>query len=171
MSVRDKAKKNPEKKLRVIGIDLGTKVSGFGLLDFSAQKESYVASGVMKFPPQESMSKRLVKFEQDCMELLEHFSPQLIVVEVPFIGLNPKSTIHLSMFRAVVLLLAEKQQIELLELSPREIKMLFVGNGRASKQEIIMTARKHFGIPSLESPDEADALAIAFCGKKHLRKG
>ena len=128
--------KKPQKQ-RVIGLDLGTKVSGFGVLDFSSQKETYVASGVMKFPPQETMSKRLVKFEQDCLELIAQFSPQLIVIEVPFLGLNPKSAIHLSMFRAVVLLISEKYQIDLVELSPREIKMLFVGNGRATKHDII----------------------------------
>ena len=154
-----------KKKLRVLGVDPGTRVAGYGVLDVvPGRPPLHVASGPIALPTDEEIPVRLGLLYEFLLGLVREHSPDALAVETIFHGKSFQSVVKVGEARGVVLLLANQAGLEICEYSPALIKKAATGNGRATKAQV---QRMITRILELEAPpqpvDVSDALAIAFC--------
>lgn len=150
---------------RILGIDPGSVVTGYGVIDSVRGKLQLIEQGQIRTKRGDELSARLVAIHAGITEVIARTEPEAVAVETPFSGLNPKSLIQLAQARGVILLAIESAGISLHEYSPRSIKSAVVGYGGAEKQQIGKMVRLLVtGIDGATiSADAADALAIAIC--------
>ena len=122
-------------------------------------------SGTLRLDPTQALASRLDGAYQGVVELLRLHAPDLVVIEECFVARGPKAALVLGEVRGVLLLAVHQAGCECLEVAPRAVKLAVVGHGGASKEQIqYMVPRLLEGCPASLGPDEADALAIAWCG-------
>jgi crossover junction endodeoxyribonuclease RuvC len=150
---------------RILGIDPGSVATGYGIIDSTAGKLHLVEQGTITPKRGEPLAVRLEVIFTGITEVIARSRPQVIAVEAPFAGINPKSLIQLAQARGVILLAARMAGLEVFEYSPRSVKSAVVGYGGAEKQQIGRMVRLLItGIDTAKlSADAADALAIAIC--------
>lgn len=150
---------------RILGIDPGSVVTGFGVIDSIRGKLVLVEQGQIRTARGAALSVRLEAIHAGIRDVIERAAPEAVAVETPFSGLNPKSLIQLAQARGVILLAAQAAGLEIHEYSPRSVKSAVVGYGGAEKQQIGRMVRLLVsGIDDAKvSTDAADALAIAIC--------
>lgn len=147
-----------------IGIDPGSHITGYGLVERRGRDIVYVASGVIKTPRSASVSERLLEIKKGLDEVIERYHPTVLAVEDVFMAKNPKSTLTLGEVRGVVLLAAAEAGMPVHEYTPREVKSSVVGAGGAHKSQVaamVMRILRFDHEP--ETEDESDAVAVAFC--------
>ena len=148
----------------IVGIDPGSRITGFGVVERQGARISYVDSGVIRCGPRDERPERLRKIKAALDEMLERHHPDCLAVEEIFVSKNPRSTLTLGEVRGVVILAAAEAGIPVFEYSPREVKSSVVGRGAAQKGQVAaMIGRllEYDHEPATE--DETDALAVAFC--------
>jgi crossover junction endodeoxyribonuclease RuvC len=148
----------------VIGVDPGSRVTGWGLLERREREIVYIGSGIIRAPARVPLSERLLAIKRGLAEVIERFHPQALAVEDVFMAKNPKSTLTLGEARGIVLLAAAEAGIPVFEYSTREVKMSVVGAGGAHKSQVAAMVGRLLGLdhdPATE--DETDAIAVAFC--------
>ncbi len=149
---------------RVLGIDPGTVVTGYGVIDKAGNALSHVDSGVISPGRTGSMPERLAVIHRGVEQLIAEHRPDVLAVEEAFFGENPKTAIKLGQARGVVLVLGALNDLEVVEYSPRAVKQAVVGTGGASKEQVQFMVAKVLKLRSEpDSPDIADALAVAIC--------
>ncbi|MGC8604565.1 MAG: crossover junction endodeoxyribonuclease RuvC, partial [Desulfomonilaceae bacterium] len=121
----------------------------------------YVTGGVICPSTKSLQSEKLLKIYTALDEVVRKFRPSVMVVESLFHAVNSQSLIKLGQVRGVILLLGSIHGMEIFEYSPREIKQGITGYGNADKSQVIWMIQKILRVPSLKSPDQADALAMA----------
>jgi crossover junction endodeoxyribonuclease RuvC len=147
-----------------IGIDPGSHVTGYGLVERRGLDIVYVASGVIKAPRSAAMSERLLRIKQGLDEVIGRYHPTVLAVEDVFMAKNPKSTLALGEVRGVVLLVAAQAGLAVHEYSPREVKSSVVGAGGAHKRQVAAMVTRILRFDhEPETEDESDAVAVAFC--------
>lgn len=149
-------------RLRVLGIDPGSRLTGFGIVDFENDRPLYVASGTVN-SIDGSFSERLRKIFDAISELMLEYRPEVIAIESIFVHRNASSALKLGHARAAAICATFGNDAKVHEYAPREIKQAIVGTGSASKEQIqhmVMSLLKLQGKPA---PDAADALAAALC--------
>ncbi len=134
---------------RILGIDPGLRITGFGVLDKVGQKLIYVASGFIKTPVGE-LPERLKVILNSLREVIEMHQPQLVAVEKVFVNVNPQSTLLLGQARVA-------------EYTALQVKQAVVGNGHAKKEQVQDMVQRLLELSGSPSPDAADALACAIC--------
>lgn len=147
---------------RILGIDPGLRVTGFGVMDKSGQKLSYVASGCIKTPEGE-MPERLKVILDSLREVIAQHQPQQVAVEKVFVNVNPQSTLLLGQARGAAICAAVLAQLPVAEYTALQVKQAVVGNGHARKEQVQEMVRRLLKLPGNPSPDAADALACAIC--------
>ena len=151
--------------MRVLGIDPGLRVAGYGCIDFEnlATRPSLVEAGAIKLNTKKSVSFRLAQLYQDVQEVIEELKPELLAVETIFTHKRQVATATiLGYARGVILLAGEQASLPLVELTPAEIKKSISGNGRASKPQMQLAIAHTLQLEEPPEPaDVADALAIA----------
>ncbi len=148
----------------VIGVDPGSHITGWGILERQGRKISYIASGIVKSDKHASLSSRLLAVKRGLAEVLEKFHPDALAVEDVFMAKNPRSMLTLGEARGVVLLAAAEAGIPIFEYSTREIKMSVVGTGGAHKGQVAAMVSRILELDRQpESEDETDGIAVAFC--------
>lgn len=148
---------------RILGIDPGLRITGFGVLDKSGQKLAYVTSGCIKTPQHGELSARLKAILDGLAEVIAECRPEQIALEKVFVNVNPQSTLLLGQARGTAICAAVLHDLPISEYTALQVKQAVVGNGHARKgqvQEMVMRLLKLAGAPS---PDAADALACAIC--------
>jgi crossover junction endodeoxyribonuclease RuvC len=145
----------------IMGVDPGSSITGYGIVDKQGVHARHVASGVIRVARYAAQSKRLWEIYRQLDEVVEQHRPEILVVESLFHANNSQSLMKLSQARGVVLLLGERHGMEIVEYSPAEIKQGITGYGRADKDQMIFMVAKILTMPTLKLPDEADALAMA----------
>lgn len=163
--------------MRVLGIDPGLRVTGFGCVAAAASGASparptrtggvhIVDAGVFRFKTGRTVGDRLVELEADLAQVLAATKPGLVAVEKLYAHYaHPTTAIVMGHARGVVLLCARRAGIELLELGATEVKKSLTGNGHASKRQMQESVRVQLGLTARPEPaDVADAIAIALCG-------
>ena len=151
--------------MRVLGIDPGLRIAGYGCIDFEthATSPTIVEAGAIRMNTNKSVSFRLQELYDNVLEVIEELSPDFIAVETIFMHQKRGSTaLIMGHTRGVILLAVQQKSLPLIELTPAEIKKSVTGNGRASKgqiQQAVTSILKLTEIP--KPPDVADALAIA----------
>lgn len=148
----------------VIGIDPGSRITGYGVVESRGGTIKYVGSGIIKVDPKDSRPARLAGIKKELDLVLLRYKPSSLAVEDVFIAKNPKSALKLGEARGVILLAAAEAGMEVFEYSAREVKRAMVGAGGAHKSQVASMVGKLLGMKKVpESADETDALAVAFC--------
>jgi crossover junction endodeoxyribonuclease RuvC len=159
-------------KLRVLGIDPGTAIVGYGIVDFKNNKYNTVDYGCIYTDKDLSMSKRLKKIYDELFDLIEKYKPEHIAVEDLFYFKNNKTVISVGQARGVILLCGEKNGLEAESYTPLQVKMGITGYGKAEKKQVQIMVQKILKLSELPKPDDAaDALAIAVTHINSLNSG
>ena len=163
---------NPPASMIVIGVDPGSRITGYGVISVLGNHCSCVDYGAIRCRTRGldgSFPDRLKTIHQGLSELFCHHAPVVVAVEEVFHAVNSRSALQLGHARGVVLLAAAQQEIPLVEYSPLEVKKAVSGYGRADKQQIQTMVRILLKLKDCPEPDDAaDALAVALC---HVFRG
>lgn len=149
-------------KRRILGIDPGSRLTGFGVLDFKGDTPAYVASGTVK-SLDGAFADRLRQIFDSISGIVEEFRPESVVIESVFMHRNAGSALKLGHARSAAICATFEYDLEVYEYAPREIKQAVVGTGAATKEQVqhmVVSILKLEGTPA---PDAADALAAALC--------
>lgn len=151
--------------MRVLGIDCGTEYTGYGVVELCHDgKLVCVSCGAIKLSPREPMPARLATIFDDLATIIEEHRPDNVAIEDVFYALNVKSALKLGQVRGVAMLAAAAAGLEVAEYAPLSIKSAVVGYGKAEKQQVQHMVTRLLGLAAPpQSPDAADALAIAIC--------
>lgn len=147
--------------LRILGIDPGLRVTGYGLVDVLSGKHHYVASGVIRSSSDAAIPDRLHTIFTAIVELSGLYKPHVAVVEKIFFNVNPQSTLLLGQARGAALTALTHSQIAVVEYTALQIKQAIVGNGKAKKEQVQEMVKRLLNLPEKPSSDAADALAGA----------
>ncbi len=161
----------PQPPFRILGVDPGSIVTGFGVIDQIRGDLVLVEQGAIRTTRGADLSVRLEQIYRGVLEVVDRTAPVAVAVESPFAGLNAKSLIQLAHARGVILLAARMAGLEVFEYSPRSVKSAVVGYGGAEKQQVSRMVRLLIkGVGNVRmAADASDALAIAVC-HAHSRK-
>ena len=160
-------------KIRVLGIDPGTRILGHGILDVGpGSKVALVECGAVRLPAR-PLSVRLEKIYQEVREIIAQHKPGVLAIEDVFHGKNFQSVLKVGEARGVVVLAAQMAGLEIQEYSPAVIKKAATGNGNADKTQVQGMMERLLGVEGFSGPvDVTDALAVAFChGQRAWRGG
>lgn len=148
----------------ILGIDPGTAITGFGVIEVNGSKSGLIGAGVIRTPADQDLSERLYTIYAELKQLIEEFKPAQMAVEQLYFAANVKTAISVSHARGVVLLLAAQHRLPLGEYTPLEIKQAITGYGRADKQQMQAMVMRLLELSEIPKPDDAaDALAVALC--------
>ena len=152
----------------VLGIDPGCIVCGFALMEKRDNKIFIIDYGYIKMSSKQPLSERLLIFHDHFEAILKKWPVDIIALETPFLGKNAQNFLKLGYLRGIIYLLAEKNKLKTIDLSPREVKKTVTGFGGADKSQVARVILQLF--PQLTMPDKddvTDALAITLCGVWH----
>ena len=150
-------------RLRILGIDPGLRITGFGVLDKSGQRLSYVTSGCIKTGQSGELSTRLKTILDGLAEVIAQVQPHYIAIEKVFVNMNPQSTLLLGQARGTAICAAVMHDLPIAEYTALQVKQAVVGNGHAKKEQVQEMVRRLLKLAGSPSPDAADALACAIC--------
>ena len=148
--------------LRVLGIDPGSRITGYGLVTADGGRLSFVAAGRIR-PPAGRMPERLRRIHQDVAELIATHGADVLAIEDVFLARNPQSALKLGQARGAAIVAAAAAGLEVFEYPARTVKKTVVGTGRATKAQVQHMVRILLNLKGQPAPDAADALAIAIC--------
>ncbi len=154
----------------VLGVDPGSRKTGFGIIDTSDRSPSYVTSGVIKLPLESPLAERLnILFESLCTVMSE-FQPNEVAVEDIFMSKNAMSALKLGHARGAIMVAAGQNNLPVFEYEARKVKQLIAGSGNADKLSMQLMVKRQLKLPATPQEDAADALAVALC-HNHLSNG
>jgi crossover junction endodeoxyribonuclease RuvC len=147
---------------RILGIDPGLRITGFGVLDKAGQRLSYVASGCIRTPHGE-LAARIKAILEGLEEVIAEWRPGEIALEKVFVNANPQSTLLLGQARGTAICAAVIHGLPIAEYTALQVKQAVVGNGHARKQQVQEMVKRLLALSGVPSSDAADALACAIC--------
>ena len=147
--------------VRILGIDPGLRITGFGVIEKTGNALSYLASGCIKTDAKASLPTRLGTIHAGVSELVARYQPDQSVVEIVFVNTNPQSTLLLGQARGAAITALVAGGVEVAEYTALQVKQAVVGNGHADKTQVQHMVRRLLSLPGDPSPDAADALACA----------
>ena len=154
--------------MRVLGVDPGTIVLGYGLLDAEGDEMTLVHYDCIKCKARSEMSERLLFLHTGLSKAVKKYKPDVMAIESPFVGENVKSALAIGKAQAIVLLIAAQNGIPIYEYSPAQVKHHVADYGASSKEQIQQMVKMLLELDEVPEPhDAADALAVAIC---HLRE-
>ncbi len=153
--------------MRVLGIDPGSRLTGWGVVELAGTGFRHVDSGTLTLPPAGGIGARLARLHGECGKLITRFVPAAVVLERAFVARNVQSAFRLGEARGAVLAAVAGAGVPLHEYTPAEVKLATVGYGRADKDAMIRGVAMRLALPSPPRSDAADALALALC---HLHR-
>ncbi len=146
----------------IIGIDPGSRKTGFGIINTIGSRHQYITSGIIRLP-EADLSDRLKVIFDSITELIEQYCPQQFAIEQVFMGKNASSALKLGQARGAAIVAAVNQQLDVSEYSARQIKQSVTGSGAADKSQVQHMVKTLLKLPAEPSEDAADALAVAMC--------
>ena len=149
--------------MRVLGIDPGSLITGFGIVEKRRNDIIYIDYGEIKSPGNGSLPSFLVSIYERLMEIIRDTKPDSMAIEEIFYGKNVKSLIKQGQARGVAILAGAHSGIPVHEYSALEVKKAVVGYGRAEKSQVQNMVKAILRVPELPPSDAADALAVAIC--------
>lgn len=154
--------------MKILGVDPGTKVAGYGLLDLDryARTLRTLAYGVI-IPRGETRFAKLGDLHDQIFELIGELSPRVLVLESAFVGKWPRAALALSEARGVIIVAAHRLEIEIREYTPTEIKKALTGKGNAPKDKVRKAVMAKLRISEELALDTSDALAVAITHAPH----
>jgi crossover junction endodeoxyribonuclease RuvC len=149
--------------IRILGIDPGLRVTGFGILERCGQKLTYVTSGCIRTDNEGELPERIRTILEGLSQIIAEMKPQEVAVEKVFVNVNPQSTLLLGQARGAAICAAVLGALPVAEYTALQVKQSVVGNGHARKEQVQEMVRRLLRLPGEPSADAADALACAIC--------
>ena len=153
--------------MRILGIDPGSRVTGYGVIDFVKGKETLVEYGALKLDAEKSHELRLKQIYDRLTQVIARCKPDESAIEMPVYGRNPQSMLKLGRAQAAAMLAALNREIPIVQYTPKEVKRSVCGNGNAAKEQVWFMVRSILNIKDDQKGgsafDATDALAIAIC--------
>lgn len=153
----------------ILGIDPGSRITGFGVINSVGAKNEYVASGCIRIKG-DALPERLDQVFSGITEVIRQYSPQEVAIEQVFMARNADSALKLGQARGVAIVAASQQSLPVYEYAARAVKQAVVGKGSADKTQVQHMVSHILKLPGIPQADAADALAIALC-HAHTRVG
>lgn len=148
--------------MRILGIDPGTGILGFGVVDVKANTFSLVTAGVIKTPAHTPLDERLVEIYDGLCEIIAETKPDVLSIEKLFFARNVTTAMSVSHARGVAILAGKKAGLSYAEYTPLQIKQTITGYGKADKKQMQEMIRMQLGLKTIPKPDDAaDALGAA----------
>lgn len=148
--------------MRIIGIDPGSRITGYGVIDSDGVRSQHVASGCILVKAEQMAGKLGIIF-QEITRIVEEHRPQALSIEQVFMARNAASALKLGHARGAAICAAVNFSLAVSEYSPRTIKQAIVGSGGAGKEQVQHMVSRLLRLDDVPSPDAADALAVALC--------
>ena len=149
--------------IRILGIDPGLGVTGYGVLEKCGNTLVYVASGRIRSDATLALAERLASILSGLAEVIDSYHPVEVAVEKVFVNVNPQSTLLLGQARGAAICAAVMARLPVAEYTALQVKQAVVGQGHAKKEQVQEMVRRLLRLPGNPSPDAADALACAIC--------
>ena len=164
--------------VRILGIDPGLRLTGFGVIEIDSQKANgkiaYITSGVIKTASakknktegeddREELPARLKVILDALFEVIDTYAPNQVAIEKVFVNVNPQSTLLLGQARGAAISAAVIRNLTVAEYTALQVKQSVVGNGHAQKEQVQEMVKRLLNLPATPGPDSADALACAIC--------
>lgn len=149
--------------IRILGIDPGLRVTGFGVIEKHGNQLQYVASGCIKSRDKESLPERLSTLFQGIGAVIARYGPNQAAVEKVFVNVNPQSTLLLGQARGAAISALVHAGLPVAEYTALQVKQAVVGQGKAAKEQVQHMVVKLLALPGAPAADAADALACAIC--------
>jgi crossover junction endodeoxyribonuclease RuvC len=156
--------------VRILGIDPGLQVTGFGVIDQQGQQLRYVTSGCVRSGRGE-LAERLRILLEGLNEVIAEHRPAEAAIEKVFVNVNPQSTLALGQARGTAICAAVIARLPVAEYTALQVKQSVVGNGHAKKEQVQQMVKRLLALPGVPGPDAADALACAICHAHGARLG
>lgn len=147
---------------RILGIDPGLRITGFGVIDTLGQEMRYVASGCIK-TGEGSLPERLKIILDGVREVIATYQPDQVAIEIVFVNVNPQSTLLLGQARGAAICGAVSCDLPVAEYTALQVKQAVVGHGKAAKEQVSHMVQRLLLLEGSPSSDAADALACAIC--------
>lgn len=148
--------------MRIIGIDPGTGILGFGVVDVIKGKATMVTAGVIRIPAHTPLDERLEEIFDGLTDIIAETKPSVMAIEKLFFARNVTTAMSVSHARGVAMLAGKKGGLELAEYTPLQIKQTLTGYGKADKKQVQEMVRIRLNLTEVPKPDDcADALATA----------
>lgn len=154
-------------KTRIIGIDPGSRCTGYGVIDSDGFRHEYVTSGYLKIKG-DGLPERLGSIFDAISDVIKQWQPQTMGIEQVFVNKNIDSALKLGQARGAAICAGINVQLDIGEYTPRAIKKAVVGNGSAEKEQIQQMMKLLLKLDFDPQSDEADGLAIAICHANHM---
>ncbi|MEF9983379.1 MAG: crossover junction endodeoxyribonuclease RuvC [Oscillospiraceae bacterium] len=150
--------------MRILGIDPGYAIVGYGVLDYDKNKFKMIDYGAITTDAGTPFERRLEIVYDETFELFEKYKPDVLSIEQLFFTTNQKTAIMVAQARGVVLLAAMKHNVPIYEYTPLQVKQSVVGYGKAIKKQVMEMTKVILNLEQIPKPDDAaDALAMAIC--------
>jgi crossover junction endodeoxyribonuclease RuvC len=153
---------------RILGIDPGLHITGWGVIDYDGFHLKYVAHGIIVSPPSDDISSRLSNIFNGLSNIVEKYSPHEASIEEVFVNKNPISSLKLGMARGTAICCVGVLGLKVSEYTPNKVKKTVVGVGHATKDQISIMVQKLLNCGSVKL-DAADAIAVAICHAHHMK--
>jgi len=160
--------------VRILGIDPGLRLTGFGVIEKVGEKITYISSGTIKTAigkknkvegedDREELPARLKIILDGLFEVIDTYQPNQVEIEKVFVNINPQSTLLLGQARGAAISAAVIRNLSVAEYTALQVKQAVVGNGHAQKEQVQEMVKRLLNLPATPKPDSADALACAIC--------
>ncbi len=150
--------------MRVLGVDPGTRATGYGVLDRRDGSHALVECGVIRTDSAHELPLRLLRIHEGLLELIDRHAPDCLAVEGVFTGRNARTAMVLGHARGVVLLAGATRGLPVAEYPPADVKKAIVGTGGATKRQVAFMVQQHLRLREEPRPaDAADGCAVALC--------
>ena len=154
--------------IRLIGIDPGSRITGYGVVDTDGYRHKYVTSGFITINA-DTLGDKLGIIFGEVSRIVTTWKPESMAIEQVFVKRNVDSALKLGQARGAAICAAGQAELPIGEYTPRAIKKAVVGSGAADKQQVQQMIQRLLGLDKLPQSDEADALAIAICHAHHIK--
>lgn len=148
--------------MKILGIDPGLRITGFGVIEQVGARLTYVASGTIR-TPDSSLPERLKTILAGVSEVIRTWNPDCAAIEKVFVNVNPQSTLLLGQARGAAICGLVQAGLPVAEYTALQLKQAVVGTGRAQKQQVQDMVQRLLNLPGVPGPDAADALGVAIC--------
>jgi crossover junction endodeoxyribonuclease RuvC len=149
--------------MRIIGIDPGSRATGYGLIRVEGNRLHHIDNGVIRPPENADLALRLLYIYKELQTVIRQYEPDCSAIELVFMGNNAQSALKLGQARGVAVLSAASAELDVAEYSPLQIKSAVVGYGRANKSQVQQMVKALLKLPEIAQEDASDALAVAIC--------
>ena len=149
------------KPIRILGIDPGSRITGFGVIDWHGREPVYVASGCIKTLPNDELAGRIGMIVRGIGNLVAEYRPHQAAVEQVFVNVNPAATLMLGQARGAAVAALVLRDLPVYEYTALQVKQSVVGLGKAAKEQVQHMVVQMLGLSGTPQADAADGLAVA----------